>query len=122
MQLTLTDSKVINNGQWHHVAAVITIGQGASIYVDGALSTTQSSDIQAFAGASPLLIGLNGWVPYGTYFNGTLDDTRLYNRILLASEIITLATPGAHHLSAASGAFALDCTRDLPIQRRRWSE
>ncbi len=88
---TFTDTgKLINDGQWHHVAATITIAQGVRFYIDGALTSTQNRSIVARAGGSGLILGLNGWTGYGTYFTGTLDDVRIYNRVLAASEIAAL--------------------------------
>ena len=33
------DTTKINDGQWHHVAVVIAMGQSIQFYVDGALSS-----------------------------------------------------------------------------------
>jgi hypothetical protein len=91
----LVDSgKAINDGQWHHVTAVITLGHGVDFYVDGALSSTQLLNITSHAGASALQFGLNPWNPYGTYFTGSLDDVRIFNRVLSAAEIGTLFAAG----------------------------
>ncbi len=87
--------KLINDGQWHHVAAVILIGQGVSFYIDGAPTSTQSATVAARAGGANLTLGLNGWTPFGTYFTGSLDDVRIYNRALAAAEVATLASGAA---------------------------
>jgi hypothetical protein len=93
---TLTDTgKPINDGQWHHIAAIIQVGQGVNFYIDGALSSTKALNILANAGGAGLLIGYTGWTPYGTYFTGSLDEVRIYNRILAGSEIQALASVGA---------------------------
>jgi Concanavalin A-like lectin/glucanases superfamily/Chitobiase/beta-hexosaminidase C-terminal domain/Viral BACON domain len=93
--VNLVDSgKAVNDGQWHHVAAVITLGHGVDFYVDGALSSTQLLNITNHAGASALHFGLNPWNPYGTYFTGSLDDVRIFNRVLSAAEIATLFAAG----------------------------
>ncbi len=98
--------KLINDGQWHHVAAVITLGQGVSFYIDGAPTSTQNATVAARAGGANLTLGLNGWTPFGTYFTGSLDDVRIYNRALAAAEVASLAagggTPTAVPTSAAS--------------------
>ena len=89
--VTLTDTGIINDGKWHHVAAVITVGQGVSFYIDGTPSSTQKLNVVGHAGGSSLEIGLTP-VYYGTYFTGSLDEVRIYNRVLAASEITVLAS------------------------------
>src|SRR5213075_519041 len=35
------DTKAVNDGQWHHVAAVVALNQNVRFYVDGQLTSTQ---------------------------------------------------------------------------------
>ncbi|HPS55650.1 MAG TPA: LamG domain-containing protein, partial [Sedimentisphaerales bacterium] len=80
----------IVDGKWHHVAAVHE-GMKKSIYVDGRLDkyvTTTSSVITV--NNNPLCIGADGVWP-DTEFNGSIDDVRVYNRALAASEVMSLA-------------------------------
>ena len=85
-------SKLINDGQWHHVAALISPTQGVSLYIDGVLGLSQPANILAVGGGFPLLLGATGYTPYGEAFNGSLDDVRIDNRVLTAAEITGLAT------------------------------
>jgi Concanavalin A-like lectin/glucanases superfamily/Chitobiase/beta-hexosaminidase C-terminal domain/Viral BACON domain len=86
--------KPINDGQWHHAVAVITLGHGVDFYVDGTFSSTQLLNITSHGGASALQFGLNPWNPYGTYFTGSLDDVRIFNRVISAAEVATLFAAG----------------------------
>jgi Concanavalin A-like lectin/glucanases superfamily/Chitobiase/beta-hexosaminidase C-terminal domain/Viral BACON domain len=91
----LIDSgKTVNDGQWHHVAAVIQLGQGATFYIDGVQSSSQPLNIvpaDATAPSADLRIGVNGWQDYGTFFTGVLDDIRIYDRVISANEVAALA-------------------------------
>jgi hypothetical protein len=88
---TLADTgKVINDGHWHHVAVVIALGRGVRFYIDGALSSAPAVNAVAQAGGSNLQIAATHPY-YGNLLTGSLDDVRIYNRALSASEIGALA-------------------------------
>ena len=79
------------DGLWHHVVYTKD-GVNHAIYVDGSLdqSFTSNADISQ---NSPLFIGRrwtgsSNYPPY--WFNGTIDDVRIYNRALTASEVSEL--------------------------------
>jgi hypothetical protein len=87
-------------GSWYHVAFVYD-GEGAAnadrlkVYVDGQEKTL------SFAGTIPsflqnssasVKIGKFGGI-LGRYFNGTMDDVRIYDRALTAEEIRELIPP-----------------------------
>ncbi len=86
-------STFVFNG-WNHVAVVAdqTTGQ-ARIYFNGSDVTSASSMAANFATNQTIRLGqmTNGVAS----MPGNLDDTRFYNRLLTASEIVTLANPGA---------------------------
>ena len=65
--------------------AVTYDGAMLRLYVNGtqAASRPQTGTLQA--STSPLWIGGNS--PYGEYFQGILDDIRIYNRALTDAEI-----------------------------------
>jgi len=87
--------KLINDGQWHHVAAVISLGHGVSFYIDGALTSTQARNIVANASGIALQLGTTNYPPYGALFAGSMDDVRIYNRALQPAEIPILANSSA---------------------------
>jgi len=88
-----TDGTKINDGNWHHVAVVIKLGVNVTFYVDGVASSTRAVGAAALANSSRFQMGLNPWSPYGTYFTGTMDEVRVYNRALSPLDVITLAQP-----------------------------
>ncbi len=84
---TSTDIKKINDGAWHHVAVVIGLGKDVRFYVDGLLSSVGNSVTKAGSLASPFQIGSEPFGFYGSYFNGSLDEVRVYNQSLSLAEI-----------------------------------
>lgn len=80
--------------RWKHVAVVLT-GTAGQIYVDGVLAASNTniplrpSDLGETAGN---WIGKSefSWDPA---FDGQVDEFRIYNRALSATELATLATP-----------------------------
>ncbi len=79
--------------QWYHVLITRTSAGTANIYINGVLSgsANQASGTPA-AGTTNVIIGNNS-VGART-FDGRIDELRLYNRILTASEITELYTQG----------------------------
>lgn len=72
---------------WHHVAVSwdATTPSNSKIYIDGAsiAYTENSSSVEG----SDVSIG---YFPGVAYFNGLLDDTRIYSRVLTATEILAM--------------------------------
>lgn len=75
-------------GAWNHVAAVVD-GKTHHLYVDGVLNDTKESWF-ASNPAEPLYIGRKAPPDKRMFFNGCIDDVRLYNRALTAAEVETL--------------------------------
>jgi MSHA biogenesis protein MshQ len=81
----------INDGQWHHVALTRNAATGVvQVFADGVLnaSATSETGVKTTPFASLGRIEDTGGTPM--YFNGTLDDVRVFNRVLTASEIAGL--------------------------------
>jgi hypothetical protein len=93
-----TPSAVITAGTWYHVAAVHTFGSGANtkLYVNGVSQTGSwlygTGNEPPMTAAKPLWLGSvqNAGVNIN-FWNGLLDDARVYNRALTLSEISQLA-------------------------------
>jgi hypothetical protein len=90
--VSVTSSTSVNDGQWHHVVATRDTTSGAmQVYVDGVPSGSGVGPTGARTAPTSLRIGsiLTGV----NFLNGTLDDVRLYDRVLSASEVAELAGP-----------------------------
>ncbi len=75
-------------GQWIFLSAVYN-GSSISLYVNGQLVSTRAATIDfASTNNQALYIGKMNCFPY--YFNGVIDDLRMYNRTLTQSEITQL--------------------------------
>ena len=78
-------------GSWTHVALTYN-GSQLVLYVNGVQAGTLAASGAIQSSSSPLWIGGNQ--PYGEYFQGLIDDVRVYNRALSQAEIQTdMATP-----------------------------
>lgn len=80
----------VANNQWHHVVAT-SDGTSQRMYVDGTLLSTRAAAGHA-ATASGVTIGRTS---ASEYFNGQLDDVRIYDRTLNQTEVSTLYSAGA---------------------------
>ena len=71
---------------WTHVALTYD-GTIMRLYINGTQVATKARTGTVQTTTNPLWIGGNQ--PYGEYFNGLIDETRIYNRALTAGEIQT---------------------------------
>jgi len=80
-------SGTINDGIWHHlVAAYSGIDNTTTLIVDGAIQSRHGARSAPIHNTLPLRIG--------TGFIGSLDDIRIYKRLLVPAEIDTLFHEG----------------------------
>ncbi|MBN1672653.1 MAG: lamin tail domain-containing protein [Kiritimatiellae bacterium] len=93
--LNLTSSASVNNGAWRHVVCQRNSSGRARIYIDGQLDAEKYVDpVWFFDG--PVHVGSAAWQPQvmAKFFQGRIDDVRLYNWELSASEIQTVMAGG----------------------------
>jgi hypothetical protein len=69
---------------WTHLALTFE-GTTLTLYVNGTAVATQPAIGTLQTNSNPLRIGGN--VPYGEFFQGLIDEVRVYNRALSAAEI-----------------------------------
>jgi hypothetical protein len=84
------DTAVINDGQWHHALAVITVGQGVQFYVDGKPTAYVPQSFWAADASGYFYVGLNSFTYFGNFFTGSIDEVQAYNRALSPSEANTV--------------------------------
>jgi hypothetical protein len=97
----ISGTKNVADGRWHHVAVVVPNGNSvgnARLYVDGVqdtLSGTGSQGLNTVTNASNCVIignagtGTLGW-DNTRYFNGYIDEVRIYDQALAAADLLTL--------------------------------
>ena len=78
---TVVASSAIPVNTWSHLAMTYD-GAQLRLYVNGALISSRDQTGPIATSTSPLWIGGNS--PYGEYFNGRIDEVRVYNRALTA--------------------------------------
>ncbi len=107
----------VNDGQWHNVALTRDASTGViQVYVDGVLNGSTTSSTGTKTSQFSLLGALSVVASNGTtftganFFNGSLDELRIYNRVLTAAEIAGLGivptTPTNYGATAAGASTA----------------
>lgn len=83
-----TSTTNVSDGTWHHIVGIRN-GDNVTIYVDGDWEDTESQGTMGSTDVTDdLLMGYyNGW---GDYFNGTIDNVRIWDRALTEEEIESL--------------------------------
>ena len=85
---TLPGSSLVADGLWHHVAGIYD-GSEIVLYVDGAQDAAVAAPGLSPNPVADLLIGEN-YAGNNSFFAGSLDDLRIYDRALTAAEIVQL--------------------------------
>ncbi|MBD3304338.1 hypothetical protein GF343_04270, partial [Candidatus Woesearchaeota archaeon] len=83
----------ITTGSWHHLAITYDSAFGAKQYIDGVLKTTNTTLTGAIDSAAETLRIGSRWG--NTYFNGSIDEVRLYDKILTPQQIAAQYNAGA---------------------------
>jgi type IV pilus assembly protein PilA len=75
----------VNDNNWHHIVAVKinNLSEGLKIYVDG-LQNVSGNDVLAFGNTNTKIGGGS------SFFNGSIDSTRIYNKALSADEVLNI--------------------------------
>lgn len=101
--LDLTGGTALNNGAWHHVAFTFNGTSTGYLYVDGKLATSGTPSGSWSFGANVLRFA-DANDPFWSFWTGQLDDMRVYNYPLTATQIKTLYTNGAINFAPVTGA------------------
>ena len=101
---TVTGGPLLNDGRWHHIVAVREQGVGVSVYVDGNLIGTGSTNNNSLTANSEIHIGGNTLDE--RFFDGRIDEVAYYTSVLGADRV------AAHYDAAALPAVALPA--DVP--------
>jgi hypothetical protein len=88
----LTSSMDINDGSWYHITVVRNAeNRIKKMFINNKLNTSHYFDSEEFQNhLSPINLGAmvcNSSRRHDTFFNGNIDDVRIYNRALSDSEI-----------------------------------
>ena len=83
-QYYAVSNSVLSPGVWHHVAGVYD-GSVMKIYIDGVEKGSNAVSVNLNSFNTPLRLGTNGG--FSEFFKGSIDDVKIYDRALSASEI-----------------------------------
>ena len=101
-------------GQWQHVAMTIDSALLVNLYIDGASVVSETAPGEVLAQSNPVAIGRWSGSYNNNYFNGLIDDARVYDYELSATEIKILADRlGASNPDPANGATDVSRTPTL---------
>ena len=81
--------------QWKLYTVTVTPGGAATIYINGSsVATASGFSAPTNITRTSNFIGRSNWSS-DSYYTGSMDDLRIYNRALSASEVLQLYTQGA---------------------------
>ncbi|MDF7801033.1 hypothetical protein P4C99_16270 [Pontiellaceae bacterium B1224] len=98
-------ASVLSLSEWHHTVMAYSVSnQTLSIYIDGQLDSEHMGIPSPNAATTAnMYIGLDS-AAQGYAFHGTIDDVRIYNRMLSASEISALHNADDSNTEPETGA------------------
>jgi len=83
----------VSRDEWHHVAATFQDGT-IKLYINGQLAGSDTGSSKSLrTSGQPLYIGCRYLDPFTMPFKGSMDEVRIYNRVLNDLEVQSLATP-----------------------------
>jgi len=106
-----TAAGIIVAGEWAHFAYSYSSTTGRRLYKDGSVVYSDAPSGTPQPSTEPLTIGNER--PMTRFTNGTMDDVRIYNRVLTAGQVKALSAGGvpvygkAESPSPADGALAV---------------
>jgi len=105
----------VDDGNWHHIAAVRDGARTAKLYVDGALAAQDNDDSGSAAGIdSPHVISVGRDEQTGSdFFEGMLDELAIWDRALTAQEVAQMSQAQeplacGHHPADLDGNGCID--------------
>ncbi|MFB0555793.1 MAG: LamG-like jellyroll fold domain-containing protein [Phycisphaerae bacterium] len=79
----------VNDGHWHHIAGIYD-EEKLYLYIDGSLDASAEAPGNIRVNDEPVYIGENSQTP-NRFWNGLIDDVRIYSYALSAEEISEIA-------------------------------
>ncbi len=99
---TITSNATVNTGQWVLVTATRVKSTGAiKLYINGQFDISGTGNTNSLTAPSNIWISNNGG-GLGNYFNGYMDDVRIYNRALSTQEVQELYNIGAAKVASSN--------------------
>jgi hypothetical protein len=81
------------NNKWYLMTAVFDSSE-VKLYIDGTLKSSASlSGVSLTNGGTGMMLGKHQGGSWSNYFDGIIDDVRIYNKALSSSEVAALCNP-----------------------------
>lgn len=93
-----TSPTALNNYEWYHAVAVKEANNNLRLYVNGVLIDSDPMAVPSLYVSGPTNIGGNVYTGAPYYFQGPIDEVRVYNRALSTDEITELYQMGTKKL------------------------
>jgi hypothetical protein len=88
--VTITDSTNYCDNNWHHVVSILTTSQ-MKMYIDGSEVSSSPANISGVCDVNNISIGArNNRGTNGDWFNGSIDQVRIFNDSLTSDEVLKL--------------------------------
>jgi hypothetical protein len=110
----LWGSNNVNNNTWFHVVWTLTTGGVWKIYINGSLvNTFTGKNYPVIVTRSNNYFGRSNWSGDG-YFNGRIDDFRVYNRVLSDSEAANIYSTKATFINNVGNVNSVGINTNAP--------
>ena len=111
----LESSTTISSGSWYHVVATSS-GSTKKLYINGTLDSSKTNSPVTMGAATSVGLGIGGKAAGSVeYLNGYMDDTRLYSRVLNATEASDLASGNEANLLTGSTSLTGEAGSSMAI-------
>src|SRR5215216_2276467 len=111
-RINSTTNYPLNNTAWMHVAATYD-GTTIRLYINGVLENSIPGPAAIATNSLPLTLGAQS--DGSRFYNGLLDDARVYATALSAAEIAALANPGAANSAPVAIADSYSTAQDTAL-------
>ncbi len=115
----------VMDNQWHHVVGTFDAVDGMKRYLDGYLEQSRSTGQPYLLSTVNLKIATGGHI-VSRFFNGAIDEVKIFNRALSAGEVLAMYDheKGKFSISQDGTNRALSFVEDsaLPVQMRSKKE
>lgn len=87
IQVQSHSTSTLESGEWYHVVMTYN-NKSIALYMNGELQSTAIKDFETvFLATDSVMVGASITAKNQRYFNGTIDDIKIYNRVLSQHEI-----------------------------------
>ncbi|MHC4112615.1 MAG: LamG-like jellyroll fold domain-containing protein, partial [Planctomycetota bacterium] len=83
----------VRAGAWQNVAVTVDGSLLVNLYINATSVASEMADGEVLSQTNPVVIGRWSGTYNSNYFDGLIDDVRIYNRVLSAAEIISTMSP-----------------------------